>query len=244
MESRTIWSRNVLTKKTGQIQDFVLGCFNQNRYIKIIINIILLQVSFSKNIIYRDLACSLPREASPEWGVWDEMMISWRKFALLVLGFFCGTDKNVVYKILLSPKALGIERRCVYGNSLAGWNFEGHVSPLLLCIERCIGRAGQQHSGHTDNSKIACGAFCWKMWMGSTSKLVWPGQLWRRSHVTAASATQCPSHAGARGALPKQCCSFPRHWVSSYALPAGKQPCKGPWGMEINWNSPRAWAAG
>lgn len=57
------------------------------------------------------------------------------------------------------------------GGSLAGLNFEGHVSPLLLCVELCTGRTGQKHSGSTDNSKIACGYFAGKC--GWAPRLNW-----------------------------------------------------------------------
>lgn len=74
-----------LLKKTGQIQDFVLRCLNQNRYIKIIINIVLMKVSFYKIIIYKELTCTLARGATPKWGVRcnDEMTISCIKVVVL-----------------------------------------------------------------------------------------------------------------------------------------------------------------
>lgn len=132
----------------------------------------------------------------------------------LICRFFCGADKNVLYKILYHQKLLVLKEHVYMGIALLGETLKD-VSRLLLCIERCIGRTGQKHSGCTDNCKIPCGVFCWKMWMSFTSKLVRCGQLWMRSRVTAASVTWCPSHAGARGRSDEQRCSFAQRRVNS-----------------------------
>lgn len=143
---------------------------------------------------------------------WVRCLRSWNDTKSLICWFFCSTDKNIVYKIHYHQSSwywIFTEKRCLYGNRLAGWHFEGYLSPLLLCIALCTGRTGQEHSGCTDNSKIDCVVFCWKMGTSSTSKLIQPGQLWMSSQVMAASVTWCLSHAGTSCCLAEQCCSFP-----------------------------------
>lgn len=156
-----------ISKKIGQIQDTVLRCFHGTIFIYFN-----KQELFCQFIVYKELTCSLLREATPEWGVWDDEMkrfICWLFFAHIKMF-------SMKYPI---SKALGIEsslRRHLCGNSPAGWNLEGRVIPLPQHMELAIGRAGQEYSGHTKISKIHPVVLWWNLWVSFIR--LYTGVMW------------------------------------------------------------------
>ena len=135
--------------------------------------------------------------------------------------FFLRHRQKCPLQNTLSPKALGVERRCLYGNNLAGWNLEGHVSPLLLFIELCIGRTGQKHSGRMETLKYPVAHFAGKR--GWAPPLDWSS----RASCEWAAKSPLLAQDDARVRLAEQPCSFPLEWVNSLCSISRKATCQG-----------------
>lgn len=91
-----------------------------------------MQVLFYKIRICRELTCNLPREATPEWGVWGHEMIQ----KVWSVGFFVAQIKTLSIKYTIT-KALGIESSLKKGVCM-GIVLLGETLKDMLAHSSCV----------------------------------------------------------------------------------------------------------
>lgn len=158
--------------------------------------------------------------------------------------FFCGADKNVLYKILYHQKLLVLKEHVYMGIALLGETLKDMLAGCSYVLNAALAGLARNIVGAQITVIYPVGYSAGKC--GWASPLNWSGVAscewgaeslllaWHDARTMLAPGAVQTSSAAA----------LPNGGSTAYAVSVGNKPPKGPWGMEIIQNSPGVWAAG